>query len=120
MVEYVLFEKCPVGAFYGLHNMPGIPAGPVALRSGPAMAAFDIFEIVVPGKGAHAAMPQLGIDPALIGPQIAPALPTIASRRTTPLDTAAIGVTHFHAVDIRTVITQTHAIPGTRTQPTGN
>src|SRR3546814_9098646 len=50
MVVEGLFEKFPVGAVYGLHNMPGIPAGTVALRSGPAMAAFDIFEIVVTGR----------------------------------------------------------------------
>src|SRR3546814_17391875 len=90
MVEEGLFEKFPVGAVYGLHNMPGIPAGTVALRSGPAMAAFDIFEIVVTGKGAHAAMPQLGIDPVVIGPQIVTALQTIASRCTAPI---AIGRT---------------------------
>src|SRR3546814_12350585 len=77
--------------------MPGIPAGTVALRSGPAMAAFDIFEIVVTGKGAHAAMPQLGIDPVVIGAQIVTALQTIASRRTAPIDTVVVSVTQFHA-----------------------
>src|SRR3546814_19655679 len=88
MVEEGLFEKFPVGAVYGLHNMPGIPAGTVALRSGPALAAFDIFEIVVTGKGAHAAMPQLGIAPVVIGAQIVTALPRIPSRRPPPTSTA--------------------------------
>src|SRR3546814_7128706 len=79
--------------------MPGIPAGTVALRSGPAMAAFDIFEIVVTGKGAHAAMPQLGIDPVVIGAQIVTALQTIASRRTAPIDTVVVSVTQIPAGD---------------------
>ncbi|HEY9536248.1 MAG TPA: M20 aminoacylase family protein [Kiloniellaceae bacterium] len=113
MVEEGLFEKFPVGAVYGLHNMPGIPAGTVALRSGPAMAAFDIFEIVVTGKGAHAAMPQLGIDPVVIGAQIVTALQTIASRRTAPIDTVVVSVTQFHAGDTWNVIPETAVIRGT-------
>src|SRR3546814_2483808 len=97
MVEEGLFEQFPGDAVYGLHNMPGMPAGTVALRSGPAMAAFDIFEIVVTGKGTHAAMPQLGIDPVVTGAQIVTALQTIASRRTEPLASGVVSVAQFHA-----------------------
>jgi amidohydrolase len=113
MVEDGLFEKFPVEAVYGLHNMPGMPVGTVALRSGPAMAAFDIFEIVVTGKGAHAAMPQLGIDPIVVGAQIVTALQTIASRRTAPIDTVVVSVTQFHAGDTWNVIPETAVIRGT-------
>src|SRR3546814_6448432 len=77
------------------------------------MAAFDIFEIVVTGKGAHAAMPQLGIDPVVIGAQIVTALQTIASRRTAPIDTVVVSVTQFHAGDTWNVIPETAVIRGT-------
>ncbi len=113
MVEEGLFELFPVEAVYGLHNMPGMPVGSVSLRSGPAMAAFDIFEIVVTGKGTHAAMPQLGIDPVVTGAQIVTALQTIASRRTAPLDSVVVSVTQFHAGDTWNVIPETAVIRGT-------
>ena len=63
MVEQGLFEKFPVEAVYGMHNWPGLPAGQFAVRAGPLLAASDLFEIVVEGKGAHGAMPHTGIDP---------------------------------------------------------
>ncbi len=113
MVEEGLFEKFPIEAVYGLHNMPGMPVGSVSLRSGPAMAAFDIFEIVVTGKGTHAAMPQLGIDPVVTGAQIVTALQTIASRRVAPLDAVVVSVTQFHAGDTWNVIPETAVIRGT-------
>jgi hippurate hydrolase len=113
MVEEGLFDRFPVECVYGLHNMPGMPVGTVSLRSGPAMAAFDIFEIVVTGKGTHAAMPQLGIDPVVTGAQIVTALQTIASRRTAPLDSVVVSVTQFHAGDTWNVIPETAVIRGT-------
>jgi hippurate hydrolase len=113
MVEEGLFDRFPVESVYGLHNMPGMPVGTVSLRSGPAMAAFDIFEIVVTGKGTHAAMPQLGIDPIVTGAQIVSALQTIASRRTAPIDTVVVSVTQFHAGDTWNVIPETAVIRGT-------
>ncbi|MPZ12304.1 MAG: amidohydrolase [Kiloniellaceae bacterium] len=113
MVEEGLFDKFPVESVYGLHNMPGMPVGTVSLRSGPAMAAFDIFEVVVTGKGTHAAMPQLGIDPIVTAAQIVSALQTIASRRTAPLDTVVVSVTQFHAGDTWNVIPETAVIRGT-------
>ena len=113
MVEEGLFEQFPVEAVYGLHNMPGMPVGSISLRSGPAMAAFDIFEIVVTGKGCHAAMPQLGIDPIVTGSQIVSSLQTIASRRTAPLDSVVVSVTQFHAGDTWNVIPETAVIRGT-------
>jgi hippurate hydrolase len=67
MVEEGLFRKFPVDAVFGMHNWPGMDVGKFALRPGPLMAAFDVFEIVVAGKGTHAAMPHLGIDPIVVG-----------------------------------------------------
>ena len=66
MIEEGLFEKFPVESVYGMHNMPGIPAGEFAIRSGPIMASFDIFEITLTGTGTHAALPQLGRDAVVL------------------------------------------------------
>ncbi len=113
MVEEGLFDLFPVETVFGMHNMPGIPVGQVSMREGPAMAAFDIFEITVEGRGAHAAMPHQGIDPIVIGAQIVGALQTIASRRTEPIDSVVVSVTQFHAGDTWNVIPQTAVIRGT-------
>ena len=52
-----------VDAVYGIHNWPGLKVGQFALSSGPIYASSNEFKIVVQGKGSHAAMPNLGIDP---------------------------------------------------------
>ena len=113
MIEDGLFEKFPVEAVYGLHNMPGMAAGKAAMRTGPAMASFDIFEITVTGVGAHAAMPHLGVDPIVTASQVVTALQTIASRSNEPIDPVVVTVTQFHAGDTWNVIPQTAVLRGT-------
>jgi len=113
MVEEGLFEKFPAEAVFGLHNKPGLPVGEIGLRAGPAMAAFDIFEVTVTGQGAHAAMPHQGIDPVVVASQIVTALQTIVSRRSDPLDTVVVSVTQFHAGDTWNVIPNEAVLRGT-------
>ncbi|MGK2873608.1 MAG: amidohydrolase, partial [Alphaproteobacteria bacterium] len=80
---------------------------------GPMMAAFDIFEIVVEGVGAHAAMPHQGVDPVVIAAQIVIALQTIVSRFTDPMDTAVLSVTQIHGGDAFNVIPPNVTLRGT-------
>ena len=63
MIEEGLFEKYPVESVYGMHNWPGMPVGTFAIKPGPLMAAFDVFNVKIIGKGGHAAMPQTTVDP---------------------------------------------------------
>jgi hippurate hydrolase len=113
MVEEGLFDKFPCESVYGMHNIPGIPVGHFAVRPGPMMAAYDIFEITVTGVGAHGAMPHQGIDPVLVGSQIVVALQAIVSRYTDPMDTAVVSTTQFHSGDAWNVIPQTAVLRGT-------
>ena len=113
MVEQGLFEKFPVEAVFGMHNWPGMPVGKFALRSGPMMASFDIFEITVKGKGAHAALPHLGIDPVIAAAQIVMGLQTITSRNTHPLEAAVVSVTQIHGGDTWNVIPDEVVLRGT-------
>ncbi len=113
MVEQGLFDRFPMQAVYGMHNWPSLPAGQFAVRAGPLMAAFDIFEIVATGKGAHAAMPNLGKDPMLFAAHAINALQTIVSRNLHPLDSGVVSVTQVHAGDTWNVIPDAIVLRGT-------
>lgn len=104
MVKEGLFEQFPVDAVYGMHNMPGLPKGVIGSWPGPMLAAADTFELVVQGKGGHAAMPDHAIDPVVIGAQVVNAFQTIASRRTAPLDSVVVSTTRFNAGEAFNVI----------------
>jgi len=113
MVEQGLFDRFPMRAVYGMHNWPGMPAGTFAVRAGPLMGAFDIFEIVATGKGAHAAMAYQGKDPMLFAAHAINALQTIVSRNLHPLDAGVVSVTQVHAGDTWNVIPDSIVLRGT-------
>ena len=113
MVEQGLFDRFPMQAVYGMHNWPGMPAGTFGVRAGPLMGAFDIFEIVATGKGAHAAMAYQGKDPMLFAAHAINALQTIVSRNLHPLDAGVVSVTQVHAGDTWNVIPDDIVLRGT-------
>src|SRR5579863_29030 len=113
MIEEGILERYPVDSVYGMHNWPGLPAGQFAIRPGPMMAAFDIFEITIAGRGAHAAMPHLGIDPIVAAAAIVTGLQTIASRNIHPLEGAVVSVTQIHGGDTWNVIPDEVVLRGT-------
>ena len=113
MIEDGLFRKFPVDAVYGMHNIPGIAVGEMSLRSGPVMAAFDIFEIVVKGRGAHAAFPHLGADPVVAASALVGQLQTIVSRVVDPMQSAVVTVTQIHGGSTWNVIPEEATLRGT-------
>lgn len=113
MVEEGLFEQFPVESVFGMHNMPGVPLGEIAMRPGAAMAAADTYEIQITGRGAHAAMPNRGVDPVVIAAQTITALQTIASRRVDPVESAVVSITQVLAGDTWNVIPETVIMRGT-------
>ncbi|MGO4853255.1 M20 aminoacylase family protein [Phaeovulum sp. W22_SRMD_FR3] len=95
MVQDGMIERFGIQEVYGMHNMPGIPVGHFAIRPGAMMAAADQFDIVVTGKGAHAASPHLGVDTTLVAAHIVVALQSIASRNVDPLKQVVVSVCTF-------------------------
>jgi amidohydrolase len=92
MVQEGLFERFPVDQIYALHNWPGLPPGQIAVRSGPILAATDEIRIQVRGRGGHAAMPNLAVDPVVISAHVITALQIIASRNISPLDALVVSI----------------------------
>ncbi|MGE5171872.1 MAG: M20 aminoacylase family protein [Rudaea sp.] len=113
MVEEGIFDRFPMQAVYGMHNWPRLAAGTFAMRAGPLMGAYDVFEIVGTGKGAHAAMPYQGKDPMPFAAHVVQALQTIVSRNLHPLDAGVVSVTQVHAGDTWNVIPESIVLRGT-------
>ena len=113
MIEDGLFEKFPCEEIYALHNWPSLPAGTVATRAGPIMAAADRVEIKVRARGGHAAQPHLGADAILCAAQIVSAAHTLVARRIDPNATAVLSLTSIHGGASHNVMPAEVAITGT-------
>ena len=112
MIADGLFEKFPMDRVYGLHNFPGLPEGAFAMRVGAIFAAYDKFEIVVRGRGAHAALPHVSIDPLPMAAQVINALQSVVARRVDPLDHAVVSATEIHGGNTWNVIPEEVTIRG--------
>jgi hippurate hydrolase len=113
MVEEGLFDTFPMDAVFGMHNMPGIAVGKFVAMPGAMMASFDIFEIAVEGKGAHAAFPHQGADTIVAAAAVLSALQTIVSRTIDPLEPAVVSATQVGGGDTYNVIPERVRIAGT-------
>lgn len=113
MMDDGLFEQCPMEAVFGMHNWPGAAVGTFGVTSGPMMASSNEFEVVVRGKGAHAAQPHKGIDPIMAAIQIAQSWQTIVSRNASPLESVVLSVTQIHSGSATNVIPDEATLIGT-------
>ncbi len=113
MIDDGMFKDFKIDEVYALHNWPELPFGTFGVNSGPMMAAVDEFDIVVKGKGGHAASPHLSIDPVVISAQVISAAQTIISRSTDPVDKALISITKINAGTAYNVIDDQVKMGGT-------
>jgi len=97
MIDDGLFDRFPCDAVYAMHNWPGLPAGKIAVRPGPMMAAADRITIHVEGRGGHGAHPYLAIDPVVVAAHIITAAQSIVSRNVNPIDSAVVSLCSLQA-----------------------
>ncbi|MGI8892985.1 MAG: M20 metallopeptidase family protein [Bacteroidia bacterium] len=84
MIKEGVLKNPEPQSIFGQHVMPFIDAGKVGFRSGLYMASTDEIYVTVKGKGGHAAMPHLNIDPVLITANIIVSLQQVVSRIANP------------------------------------
>ena len=113
MIEDGLFEAFPMAQVFGMHNMPKLGVGEMAVRAGAMMAAFDVFEIAVVGRGAHAAAPHQGADALVAACETVGALQTVASRSIDAQDPVVLSVTQIHGGDTWNTIPEDVTLRGT-------
>ncbi|NCZ46465.1 MAG: amidohydrolase, partial [Betaproteobacteria bacterium] len=92
MVRDGLFERFPCEQIFGMHNAPTLGLGKVHLRPGPMMASSDRVDVLIEGKGGHAAFPHRSVDPTVAAASVVMALQSIVSRNVDPFANAVISI----------------------------
>ena len=113
MIEDGLFERFPCDRVFAFHNWPDLPAGTISTRSGPIMAAADKFEILVEGRGGHAAKPHQTPDAILAASDLVTQLNSLVSRRISPMSTAVLSVTQIEGGSSHNVLPAAVRVVGT-------
>ncbi|MGL5926641.1 M20 metallopeptidase family protein [Chroococcidiopsis sp.] len=113
MIEAGVLKNPDVDAIIGLHLWNNLPLGTVGVRSGALMAAVELFDLKIKGKGGHGAMPHQTVDAIVVASQVVNALQTIVARNVDPIDSAVVTVGEFHAGSAHNVIADSAHLSGT-------
>lgn len=97
MMDDGLFRRFPCDSVYAIHNWPGLPPGQMAARDAEMMAAFAVFEIVIEGRGGHAAMPEQSDGVIAAAGRMVGALQELPARRLSPLEPGVVSVTQVNS-----------------------
>jgi amidohydrolase len=81
-----------VDEIYGMHLWNYQKIGEIGVKDGPIMAAADMFEINITGKGGHGATPHGTVDAVIVASYLVNSLQTIVSRNTNPLESTVVTV----------------------------
>ncbi len=116
MVDEGALKNPDVDAIFGLHE--GNVAieskhGEMMFKKGAMMASADSFDIVVEGKGTHAAYPNRGIDPITIASELILEIQRMRAREISPNETAVISVTSIHGGSAYNIIPEKVELKGT-------
>ena len=84
MIEEGVLENPTPQKVIGQHVYPDLEVGKVGFKKGMYMASADELHVTVKGKGGHAALPHMFIDPILIASNIIVSLQQIVSRSAKP------------------------------------
>jgi amidohydrolase len=103
----------PVKSVFGLHGWPSLPVGVLASRPDGILAAADAFEIRVTGRGGHAAMPHLCIDPIAASAAIVQSAQHIVSRRVDPIKGGVLSITRIEGGTTHNIIPESVYLQGT-------
>ena len=114
MINEGILDNPKVDAAFGIHLRGQMDKGLVGYINGPMMASVQVFDITITGKGAHAAHPQLGIDPIVIAADTISELQNIVARKIKANEAVVISVTSIQSqTNAYNVIPQEVYIKGT-------
>jgi len=114
MIEDGLLDADPrPDAAFALHVTPNFKAGAIIGKPGPMMAATDVWTIRIKGKGGHASMPHMAVDPVPVMFEIGLALQSMVTRRIEAFDPVVLTCTKVTTGTTNNVIPETAEMLGT-------
>lgn len=102
-----------VDAIIALHVYPHLPAGTYGFRAGKYMASTDEIFITFKGKGGHAAMPHLAVDPIAMASEFIVGVQQVISRKKNPILPSVLTFGKFEAGNAPNVIPDEAHLAGT-------
>ena len=112
MIQAGCLENPHVDYVLGLHVEPLIESGKVGIRYGKMMAASDMIDVTIRGKGSHGAHPDEGIDAIMVAASILTTVQTVVSRRVSPLESAVCSFGKIQGGTVRNQIADTVELSG--------
>ena len=113
MVEAGALKNPEVDMIFGLHGWPKLALGAIAYASGPITANADRFDIIIGGRGGHAAFPHDAVDPIQITSRVVTALQSLTSPTPSGVGRAVVTVTRISAGTAYNIIPDTVTLSGT-------
>lgn len=97
MIEDGLLSLVPEPTVVLGQHVLNTPAGTVGAQAGIAMAACDMMEVTMHGRGGHGSMPEKTIDPVLMAASTVVRLQSVVSREAPPSAPLAVTVGYLTA-----------------------
>jgi len=111
MIDAGAMEK--VDEIYGLHILPTLSAGKIAVKPGALMSAIDRIEIRIIGQGGHGGYPDACVDPIVAASAVVMGLQQIVSREIAPYQSAVVSLGTIHGGTANNIIPDIVELTGT-------
>ena len=112
MIEEGVLENPHVNAVFGLHVTENLETNKIMVRKKYINAASNPFKIIIIGKGAHGATPDISIDPIVVAAEIIMAFQTISSRKISPKNPVVVTVGSINGGSAKNVIPKEVTLSG--------
>ncbi len=113
MIDDGAMENPHVDAVAGFHVSSHNKTGQVGIHRGVNHAAMQELDIIVTGKGGHAAYPHTTVDAVVIACAVVNELQTVVARKVDPLDSAVVTVGTINGGYRRNIIADRIEMQGT-------
>ncbi|THB75193.1 MAG: amidohydrolase [Gammaproteobacteria bacterium] len=109
-----------VGEIFGIHLLPDVPVGLVAVAPGSRMSSSDFFDIEIKGPGGHGGFPHKTIDTVVAASAVVINLQHLVSREVSPMEPLVITVGKINGGSRGNVVPSSVILQGTTRCFSGN
>lgn len=102
-----------MGGILSMHMDPSRPVGTIGLRNGALTAACDSMDVLVVGRGGHAARPHESLDPIAAAAQLISTIYLFIPRLTSSTDAVVVTIGEIRGGYSPNVIPETAELRGT-------